>query len=153
MRKRPLPVRQGETAPRERGGLTQEAVARVAGGRVLVLRQRVKAECALDAYFLRGWISATQHAAGMKFRKAYLRAVCNVAVDDGGVGAHGDRECRALMLPISAEILAQAYEVLTQAQRDVTINVAGHDGWAGSRARCCTLRRALDILARRWGID
>lgn len=88
----------------------------------------------------------------MRLRKAYLRAVLGVRVDDYGAGAHGDREMGALMVIESERLLREAYSVLTLQEKAIIISVCGHDDWSGGDYRMHFLRLGLDKVAAKWGI-
>jgi len=154
--KKDIPIRQGETVTRERrrqnGGVISEIMERDNSGKAYIKRQRACAECVLDYYLSRGKISAPEYEAAMKFRKAYLRAVLRVKVEDNGAGAHGDPEMAMLIIAESERRLRQAYAVLSPSQKTVVISVCGHDDWVGDTYRFETFHRALARLIDLWPI-
>ncbi len=153
-KRKSLPARSGEQATPERhlqqGGVRTEVVDRDAYNRIIIKRQRATIECALDRYFLQEKLNENDYEAGMKFRRAYLRAVLKVKVDDSGAGSHGDFEMATLIVIASDKLLRQAYAILSPAQKSVVINVCGHDFSAGDTYRLETLRRGLNKLAILW---
>jgi hypothetical protein len=156
-KKKSLPARIGEEPTVERrrqlGGTVREVLDRDAGGKATILRHKDLMECMLDAYFLSKHISKQELEAGMKYRKAWLRARHGIKVSDPS----------SLHVPVSYEdslnlvfeserILKQADGVLSTAQRNAVIKVAGEDKRAGGTDMIETLGRGLERLARRWGI-
>ena len=113
---------------------------------------RAREECVLDSYIWRGILSRSEYKAGLKFRRAYLRAVLRIKISDNGAGSHGDHEMKALLPLQSEEILSEAYNALSLAQKSLIISVCGHDSWAGGTYKLETLRRGLQILATIWKI-
>jgi len=153
-KKKATPIHLGESPTPERrqqnGGVVQEIMDREPNGKILIKRHRAKAECALDAYFLKGRITLAEYEAGMKFRVAYLRAVFRIQVEDNGAGSHGDPEMAFIAVPASEQTLRQAYGVLTSNQKKAIIQICGHDEWAGTTRLVETLQRALEQLATIW---
>ena len=149
-----LPARLGEQATMERrrqlGGVVAEVIDRDLRGNPFMKRDRARCECVLDDYLYRLLLTLSEHEAGMKFRCAYLRGVCRVMVDDPGTGGEYDPEMAMLIVPISEEILREAYKVLTKAQKEIMIRVCGHGEWAGGTDKLETLRRALERLVTLW---
>lgn len=146
-----------ETATPERqqksGGVVSETVARTGSGQTLISRQHVVSECVLDTYYyIRSYLTREEYQAGLKFRKAYLRAVCGVRVDEDSAGAK-DPEMPFLMRPYSEQLLQQAYGALSAQQKQVIISVCGHDEWATTTARIKTLHRGLAKLATLWSLS
>lgn len=153
-KKKSLPARMGEQATMERrqhaGGVISEVVDRDLRGNPFMKRDRAVAECVLDAYLLRRVITLHEYEAGLKFRRAYLRAVYRVRVEDPlGTGVY-DPEMALLIVPISEQVLRDAYAVLSEAQKRIVINVCGADEWAHGSARLATLHRALEKLTDLW---
>lgn len=154
--KRSLAAKKGILATKERcrqqGGIREEVVDRAASGGVLTKRHRACEECKLDAYFLRRYLTSAEYEAGIKFRIAYLRVVFRLKVDDGSSGSHGDTEMALLIVPISEQVLRQAYAILSAAQKTIIIKVCGHDEWAGDKDRIKTMQRGLSKLATLWNL-
>jgi hypothetical protein len=152
-----LTVRIGETPTQERrshdGGVKAEIVDRDISDKVLIKRYRAVWECPLDTYLDRAAISPPEHRVGQKFRRAYFRAVFGIRVEDVGSGCEGDFEMSMLTPIYSQRILKQAYEALSLKQKEIVINVCGHDEVAGSTAKVKTLHRALERLTDLWGQD
>ena len=145
------------TAPtRERqqklGGILSEPVHEKSGSKTYITRYRSGIECSLDHYRDAQKISLAEHEAGMKFRRAYLRAVLHIQTQDT-TGSHGDREM-AYVTPIYSEhLLRKAHAVLSSVQKSVLIDVCGHDFGVGNTSRLMTLRRGLDELVELWKIS
>ncbi|MDR3560892.1 MAG: hypothetical protein P4N59_05565 [Negativicutes bacterium] len=154
-KKKALPVRIGETAPKQRaqhGGVIMETIDRDARGMALTKRQRSIAECVLDVYFLRQFIDEAEYEAGMIFRKAYLRAVLRVRVEDAGAGCHGELGMEPLMIVHSEYLLRKAYKALPVTEQAVIVAVCGHDAWAGNGYRSMLLHSGLRVLANLWKV-
>lgn len=153
-KKKTLPARMGEQATMERrqhaGGVIAEVVDRDLRGNPYMKRDRAVAECVLDAYLFRRLLTKREYDAGLKFRKAYLRAVYGVRVEDPMNASAYDPEMALLIVPISERILRDAYAVLSAAQKRIVINVCGADTWAQGSARLATLHRALEKLVELW---
>lgn len=132
------------------GGVVTEVIDRDLRGNPYLKRDRAIAECVLDAYLFRRILSHREYEAGIKFRKAYLRAVHRVRVEDPLSSSAYDPEMALLIAPISEQILRDAYAVLSEAQKRIAINVCGADDWAKGSARLATLRRALEKLVDLW---
>jgi hypothetical protein len=149
-------VRHGESPTIERtrhlGGTRIEIIDRDLSGHTLIRRHKAAWECPLDAYFERGVLSQSEHQAGHKFRRAYIRAVMRVRTDDSSGGAHGDRQMAAVMPIYSEQLLKAAYATLSTQQRAIIINVCGHDEVAGHSARLKTLHRGLERLCALWDL-
>ena len=156
-KKKSLSLAVGETATKERrqqgGGIITETLSRDSAGKASLKRQRAAAECALDAYLLRGYLTQAQYEAGLKFRMAYLRAVLLIKVHDQGAGSQGDPGMAGLIPIYSERILQEAYAVLRKAQRQIVISVCGHDQWAGRDYKITSLRHGLDSLAKIWKLS
>lgn len=136
----------------QRDQVHPEVLARDHHGQILRQRYRVCQECYLDTYYLRGALTEAEYCAGMKFRRAYLRAVLKVKVCSPISGGGVDYELAQLTPLYSEELLHAAYRVLSPAQCSIVINVCGHDVCAGITARVKTLQRALRTLARLWPV-
>lgn len=151
-----LPARTGEVATPERqkqqGGVVSEVVDRDAHGNVYQRRHRAVAECMLDAYHYRGNLTEDEYQAGMKFRRAFLRAVFGLNVEDPASSGEYDPEMAMLIVPISEELLRAAYAELTSAQKKIVMSVCGYDECAGNSDRIETLHRGLERLAKLWKI-
>jgi hypothetical protein len=149
-----LPARQGELATMERqrqqGGVVSEVVDRDLRGNVYIKRHKARFECMLDSYRWHGNLTEAEYEAGMRFRRAYLRAVFRLTVDDPNSTSAYDHEMAMLMVPISEQILRDAYGVITPAQQAIIVSVCGHDECAGKTDRIETLHRGLERLADHW---
>lgn len=132
------------------GGIITEVIDRDLRGNPFLKRDRARCECVLDDYLYRLILTPSEHEAGMKFRRAYLRGVCRVMVEDPNGGGEYDPDMAMLIVPISEEILREAYKVLTKAQKEIMIRVCGHGEWAGGTDKLETLRRALERLVTLW---
>lgn len=152
--KKKLPARQGEKTTLERrqhmGGVVTEVVDRDLRGNPYMVRDRAVAECPLDLYFWYQKLSKSEYEAGQKFAKAYQRAVLRIKVEDPSSSSAYDPEMALLIVPMSEEILREAYEALSNAQKKIVIHVCGHGQNAGTTQRVATLRRALERLATLW---
>ncbi|MFY9286903.1 MAG: hypothetical protein WAO98_00205 [Alphaproteobacteria bacterium] len=137
---------------KQNGGVISEAIHERSADKTYIRRHRALFECALDGYLWYGKIEPNEYEAGMKFRRAYLRYVMNVRVDDYGSGAHGDRDMAALTPIISQQILRDAASVLSDAQRKLVMHVCGDNFRAGDGDKIETLRRGLKVLAKHWNI-
>ncbi len=136
----------------QQGGVKSEVVDRDLRGNVYQRRHRAVYECMLDSYHAQGNLTQSEYEAGMKFRRAYLRAVFRMAVEDEGDSSAYDPEMALLMVPISEQLLRDAYATMTQPQQMVAIAVCGHDQNAGNSDRIETLHRGLERLATLWKI-
>jgi hypothetical protein len=130
--------------------IDSEALTRDRHGQIIRQRHRVCQECYLDTYYLRAALNEAEYLAGMKFRRAYLRAILKIKVSSPCSGGAVDYELAQLTPLYSEELLRAAYRVLSPAQRTIVISVCGHDDGAGITARVRTLQRALRILALLW---
>lgn len=152
--KKTLPVRQGERASMELrshcGGVVTEVIDRDLRGNPYMVRDRVRVECALDYYVWQGRITKSEYEAGLKFRRAYERAVLGLKVEDPTSTGAYDPEMAMLIVPISEEILRAAYEELSDAQQRIVIEVCGHNKYAGTTDRFETLCRGLEKLVTLW---
>ena len=154
-KKRPLPARIGETPTAERyqqqDGVVREVIERNINGEAIMLRSRARCECMLDAYLIRELITLREYQAGMKFRKAWLRARCGIAVADRfSAAAPVSYEESLYILSESERLLNEAYSVLTSAQQRIVLRVCTDDKLAGGTDKIETLRRGLVRLAKRW---
>lgn len=147
-----VPVGTTPERRRQNGGVIIETATHHNDCKTRAKRYRSTAECMLDAYRWHGKISDKEHAAGMKFRRAYLRAVLRVKVEDQGSGSRCDYDMSGLMVPISEQILKQAYSVLSTAQKALIVRVCGDDTPAGDSYRLETLKRGLAQLIQLWKI-
>jgi hypothetical protein len=153
-KKKALPARIGELATLERcsqlGGMIKEVVDRDFRGNPILYRQRAKIECHLDIYRYRGQLDTPEYDAGMIFRKAYIRYVLRIKVDDDVQGGRADAEMAMLALPHSKKLLDQAHSVLSQPQWMVIEAICGMDDTAGNSNRFETFRRGLEKLVELW---
>ena len=153
-KKKVLPARVGELATMERcrqlGGVITEVVDRDLRGSPILKRHKAKIECHLDICLIREWISIPEYDAAMIFRKAYLRYVLGVKVEDNVQGGRADAEMAMLAVPHSKKILDQAHGVLSQPQWMMVEAICGMDDTAGSGNRFITFRRGLEKLVDLW---
>ncbi len=153
-KKKALSIRIGEAPTKERsqhqGGIVVEAAESTPNGQPITLRHRAIAECVLDSYYIRELISDPEYMAGMRFRKAYLRAILRVKVEDVGGGAHADPEMAMLTPLYSEQLLREAYSVLDMTEKSVIITVCGHDDWVGGAYRMAALHAGLQKLIELW---
>jgi hypothetical protein len=74
-------------------------------------------------------------------------------IEDVGSGSKGDMEM-AFLSPLYSEILLkEAYKALSAKQKDIVIDVCGHDECAGATAKLKTLHRGLEKLCEIWEIN
>jgi hypothetical protein len=151
-------ARMGEEPTMERrrqlGGTVREVLDRDAGNKVSMLRHRSRVECMLDAYLLSGHISLQEHEAGMKYRKAWLRAVCGIKVRDRySLNVCVCYEDSLNLIHESERLLKQADETLSKAQRSGVVRVACDDKKAGGTDKIETLHRGLERLIDLWKIQ
>ena len=135
---------------RQNGGVMKDTETLHKDCKTKTKRYRSTAECMLDAYLWHGKISDNEHAAGMKFRRAYLRAILRIKVEDQGSGSRGDYDMSGLMVPVSEQILKQAYSVLSSAQKTLIVRVCGDDTPPGDSYRLETFKRGLTQLLQLW---
>ncbi|GCE85145.1 hypothetical protein [Komagataeibacter diospyri] len=145
------PGADGPAAIRRR--IVQDAIAIAGGGGKTQAVRRVADECALDRFYHRPNSNLTpqQHAAGMRFRQAWLRSARRARVtqtyDTQEIERGGD-----LTGPentsYARELVSEALEVLTSAQRRAIVAVCGEDERVGMRGK--TLCYGLDKLADLW---
>lgn len=156
-KKKAIPVRIGQQPTKERhqhnGGMIAETVDRDASGKAILKRYKAIAECVLDSYFIREIISEAEYEAGMRFRKAYLRAVLHVRVDDVGAGSHHDPEMSIHTVMLSEQLIRQAYSVFDLTEQAVIITVCGHDDWAGGAHRMKAFHTGMAKLIELWNIS
>ncbi len=152
--KRRMPVRVGERATMELraqcGGVITEVIDRDLRGNPYMVRDRVRVECSLDYYLWKGHLTKEEYEAGLKFRRAYQRAVLGLKVEDPASTGAYDPEMAMLIVPISEEILRAAYDEMSGAQKKIVIDVCGHNKYAGTTDRIQTLHRGLEKLATLW---
>jgi hypothetical protein len=153
-KKKALPARLGERATLERrrqlGGIIVEVVDRDLRGSPIIRRDKAAIECHLDIYKYREQISIPEYDAGMIFRKAYVRYVLGIKVEDNVQGASGDVEMAMLAVPHSKKLLDQAHGVLSTPQWMVIEAICGLDDTAGNSYRFETFRRGLEKLVDLW---
>lgn len=153
-KKKALPARVGEFATVERcrqlGGMITEVVDRDLRGNPIFKRHKAKIECHLDIYLYREQLSLAEYDAGMIFRKAYMRYVLGIKVEDDVQGGRADAEMAMLAVPHSKKLLDQAHEVLSQPQWMVIEAICGLDDTAGNSYRFETFRRGLEKLVDLW---
>ncbi len=153
-KKKALPARCWERATMERrrqlGGLITEVVDRDLRGNSILKRHKAKIECHLDIYLYRGQLSVPEYDAGMIFRKAYMRYVLDIKVDDDVQGGRADAEMAMLAVPHSKKLIDEAHDVLSQPQWMVVEAICGLDDTAGNSYRFETFRRGLEKLVDLW---
>lgn len=139
-------------------GLVTEIVSVAsAGGCAHVKRCKAKVECVLDGYLLRRKITETQHHAGIMFREIYTCHHTSSAHSGTGgtfiyVPNRNIKEMQMVGQLDAHRSLEAVFSRVSTAQRDILEKVCGYDEYAGSHAKLKTLCRALDILAKHWGI-
>lgn len=153
----PSPVIFGDAPTPERmqqmGGVVMDRVPVHPHSRTVMAVFRAKNECTLDCYLSQKKINHEQHAAGIRFRAAWLEAVEGKKTVDSlkkVTGARGDAELFLTKNPLARRTLNTAYQILNQSEIKVLMHVAGTDGHAGDRRRMNYLRRALSRLADYW---
>ncbi|NVN37858.1 DUF6456 domain-containing protein [Komagataeibacter swingsii] len=116
--------------------------------------RRVHDTCMLDRLFHRAnaALTADQHAAGLRFRAAWLRAarggrLVQRYTPHTGTGGGGAMEETEASLH-ARRAIDRALSLLTPARGRVVCAVCGMDEAPGTRIR--TLHTALDILHERW---
>jgi len=147
-------LRSGEVAPKERHGhgdrIIKEVIDRDLSGKALITRQKIEFPTVLDRYLHHNRLSLSEYKAGIKFQHAYMRAVLKVRVEDIGGGGKADPEMAYLVVVHSEKILREAYALLSPKQKEIIINVCGHDCFACGYYKMQSLRRGLEILASLW---
>jgi len=133
--------------------IVQDAIVLVEHGAKNHIVRRVAEECALDRFYHRpnSNLTSQQHAAGMRFRQAWLRSARRARVtqtyDTQEIERGGD-----LTGPentsYARELVSEALEALTSAQRRAIVAVCGEDERVGMRGK--TLCYGLDKLADLW---
>jgi hypothetical protein len=141
---------------RQQGGVAHD-VPLETGSRVLGYRARC--ECILDVYHQRGQIDRYEHEAGLRFRRAWLRHVLGIRVDDSMPGAVFSQpgvngaEDKQLRLSEAQRLINEALRCLhDEHQRMLVIGVCGQDETAGGTRNITVLRRALEAIARHWSL-
>ena len=156
-KKKALPARCWERATVERqrqlGGMITEVVDRDLRGNSILKRHKAKIECHLDIYLYREQLSVPEYDAGMIFRKAYMRYVLGIKVDDDVQGGRADAEMAMLAIPYSKKLLDQARAALSLPQWVVIEAICGLDDTAGGSSRFATFRRGLEVLVDLWKTD
>ena len=135
------------------GGIIGEVVDRDLRGNPILKRDKAVIECHLDIYKYREQLSIPEYDAGMIFRKAYLRFVLRVKVEDDVQGGRSDVEMAMLSIPYSQKLLKEAHGVLSQPQWQVVEAICGLDDTAGNSYRFETFRRGLEKLVDLWKTD
>jgi hypothetical protein len=113
--------------------------------------RRVKHECRLDWYWDKASLDDRQHAAGLRFRRDWLRAAAAPKL----TGTYGPRlgtgrdDFHALQLAARRHV-ARALLAVGQELAPVLIAVCGFDEWASGRLP--QLREALVLLADHYGL-
>lgn len=133
--------------------IVQDAIAIAGSGGKTQAVRRVADECALDRFYHRpnSTLTPTQYAAGLRFRRAWLRSARRARttqtydtqeIERGGdlLGSENTSYAR--------ELVSEALEVLTSAQRRAVVAVCGEDERVGMRGK--TLCYGLDKLADLW---
>ncbi|MEZ7136842.1 hypothetical protein [Komagataeibacter sp. SM21] len=133
--------------------IVQDAISIAGSGGKTQAVRRVADECALDRFYHRPNSSLTsqQYAAGMRFRQAWLRSARRARVtqtydtqeiERGGDLSGQENACYA------RELVSEALEVLSSAQRRAIVAVCGEDERVGMRGK--TICYGLDKLADLW---
>jgi hypothetical protein len=155
-KKKALPARFGELATLERrrqlGGVTTEVIDRDLRGGVLLKRHTAVCECQLDVYKFREQLTDKEYDAGLIYRRAFMRYVLGIQVDDKVQGGRSDAEMAMLSIPHSKKLLDQAHAVLSQPQSTVVRAICGLDDSAGNTYRFETFRRGLEKLVDIWKV-
>ncbi|BCZ76046.1 hypothetical protein K6L44_06565 [Gluconacetobacter entanii] len=133
--------------------IVQEAIA-IAGtaGKTQTVR-RVADECALDRFYHRpnSTLTPQQYAAGLRFRRAWLRSARRARVtqtyDTQEIERGGDLAGQE-NTSYAREIVTSALDVLTSAQRRAVVAVCGEDERVGMRGK--TLCAGLESLHALW---
>src|SRR4029079_5450248 len=100
-----------------------EIIDRDANGKVLIKRYRAVWECPLDAYLGRRAISEPEHRAGLKFRRAYHRAVLSRSAAYRRLNNSSTNTG-----PTSSDkLLKQAYRTLSPYYKGTIIDICGYD--------------------------
>ncbi|WP_075595561.1 hypothetical protein [Novacetimonas hansenii] len=135
--------------------IVQHAIAIAGSGGQLQSVRRVSDECALDRFYNRpnGTLTPQQYAAGLRFRRAWLRSARRARVtqtyDTQEIECGGDlngqeNSCYA------RELVSEALKVLSAAQRRAIVAVCGEDERVGMRGK--TICHGLDKLVDLWCI-
>lgn len=133
--------------------IVQDAIAIAGGGGRTQSVRRVADECALDRFYHRpnGTLTPVQYAAGLRFRRAWLRSARRARttqtydtqeIERGGDLSGQENTCYA------RELVSEALEVLSAAQRRAIVAVCGEDERVGMRGK--TLCHGLEKLADLW---
>lgn len=138
---------------RQQGGVVDDCFVECNRVGATLIRHKARSECKLDGYFLSGKIDKGEHAAGMKFRSAWLTKVHGIKTHDSTQPTFGGGDAGSAIerLTISERVLKQAYAQLEAHQSLIVVKVCGADEFAGGRDKLISLRSALDQLARLWG--
>ena len=151
-------ARIGELATPERraknGGVIAEVVDGNAAGKGAILRHRVRAECFLDACYLREVINDPQYRAGIEFRKLF-GGICNDrssgTFDTLAKFGRGDAEWKIITHMDCEKRLKSACALLNKDQLFIVRDVCGYDKPVKFIKERKVLVSALDILASHWG--
>ncbi len=132
---------------RHNGGVDAEISRKSFRGSFLVRRYRAAWECPLDMYRKLNVITLTEHRAGLRFRRAYFRAVSSRSA------AYERLNCYPIgvSLSYSERLLKNAHRLLPLNNLRAIINICGHDRQIQSQSEVRALRDGLGQLARHWG--
>jgi protein-disulfide isomerase-like protein with CxxC motif len=134
---------------RQNGGVTVELIHEKEGNKTYTRRHRAAFASILDAYLWHGIIGDAQHAAGEKFGREYARSVLKIKVYAGS-GSFCDAEMSCLSAINGNKVLREAFDLLSQVQRNVIISVCVENNRASINRGKQILSSALTILARHW---
>lgn len=140
---------------RQHGGVVKELLPESPNSRVMIPRHKARCECRLDEYFMLGKLDKSEHAAGIRFRAAWLTKAEGIKTQDSTIESIGACGCSLNAIErqtVAERVLKEAYAELSPHQALIIVSVCGCDGAAGSKDHLCTLRRGLEALARRWSL-
>lgn len=151
-RKHSAVVKMGEVPTKERqhqnGGVFSEIVECDVNGKALIKRYRAVWECPLDAYRDRKILTGPEHLAGLRFRKAYYKAILSRRATSERLRPYSLRP--SVGLTTSEKILKEAYQTLPPYNKGIIIDICGHDLPARDQATLDKLKEGLGHLALRW---
>ncbi|MDD2324512.1 MAG: hypothetical protein PHW63_00655 [Alphaproteobacteria bacterium] len=151
-------VRTGQAPCPERfqhgGGLRRDLIKSHDKRKPSTLRYRARWSSPLDRYCEMKLIGYAQYEAGIRFWKAYHRAVSGGAACSARASRIDSpaRLCLPDRLRRAFACVEQAYAVLTADVLGVVIDVCAYDQPAASPQELDLLRKGLGRLAQEWGI-
>jgi hypothetical protein len=152
-KKKALPNASGLFATAERrgkfGNIKTEAVYGP-NGIALFKRDRAMITCQLDVYKYREQIPDPLYEAAWKYRCAFLFHVLGIKIDDMANSGRTDEISKRNAKIHSERVLAEAHEVLSDAQAAVVRAICGMDECAGNTYRYETFLRGCERMAKRW---